>query len=125
MRWALSSYDLCSAEQRARALRKLPSLGQGDVCVLKAGVMKLLGEWRNPREGTKTPPPLFPVNWKEWLVVSESRLCLRRDSVATKQHGLKKATTPAVKAGQKGPGTLLRMSCVFPSELKTTSIAAR
>lgn len=85
--------------------------------------MKLLGEWRNPREGNKTPPPLSPVNWKELVVVSESRLCLRRDSVATKQQGLKRAT-PAVEAGQKGTGTLLRMSCVFPSELKTANIAA-
>lgn len=121
MRRALGSYDLHSAEQRARALRKLPSLGQGDVCVLKAGVTKLLGEWRNPRVGTKTPPQLSSDNWKEWLVVSESRLCLTRDTVTTKQHGLKKAA-PAVEAGQTGTGTLFRMSFVFPSELKTASI---
>lgn len=57
-------------------------------------------------------------------MVSESRLCLTRDNVATKQHGLKKAT-PAVEARQTGTGTLFRMSCVFPSELKTASITAR
>lgn len=92
------------AEKRARVLRKMPSLGQGVVCVCSEGRDgEASGRMEEPQVGEAET---LTIDWKEygWWFLSQG-FCLTRDGVASEQHGLKKAA-PEVEAGEKGTGTI-------------------